>query len=158
MQHIYTYILWRVFGCICKHTASVSVILKVRFHGRRRRSFESRYGRNHFLGRPCFGTNFVLTFVSEREKYCAALSQIACHVKFTRRVHPDGFKPGIPSLWRNQVAFVQNLKYRPFVPVEEPARRRRYRCEFTLLTRMFRSLFHPRNCSEHVSRTCESCS
>lgn len=45
---------------------------------------ESRYGWNHFLGRPCFKQNFARTSASERqEKYCAALSQIACCAKFT---------------------------------------------------------------------------
>lgn len=89
-----------------------------------------------------------------QEKYCAALSQIACYAKFA--LHPGeagrlATSSGIPRRLydgiRSRSSKVEISPVRRAAPVANSL----YPPEY-----MFRPLFQPRNRSERVSRTCES--
>lgn len=88
-----------------------------------------------------------------QEKYCAALSQIACYAEFT--LHPRGEVSrisGIPRRYMTESGRVcPNLKYRPSVSVERPAANSLCPPEYVSSSLSSAKLFH-----ERVSRTCES--
>lgn len=129
---------------------------------RREQDLESRYGRNHFLGRPCFGRNFVPTSANvgtTGEILRGFKSNRGVHVASERRGEPLGCNVNsardlgyLPRRVMTESGRVRsNLKSSVFV--DRSSANSLCPPEYVSSSLSSAKLFH-----ERVSRTCESLS